>query len=79
MSWVIHNGLGYTHSGGPGCSSELAAFYENGPYQVNENLTVKANAYGWDNAGSIIYVDQVCHDAQTICYRRNATVDWLSW
>ena len=74
---MVHNGLGDMLSGGPGCSSELAAFYENGPYQVNENLTVRANAYGWDNAGSIIYVDQVCLDAQIICCKRNVTVDWL--
>lgn len=45
--------------GGPGCSSELAVFYENGPFQINENLTLRENPYGWDKAGSIIYVDQV--------------------
>lgn len=46
-------------AGGPGCSSELAVFYENGPYNIKEDLTLTPNPYGWDAAGSIIYVDQV--------------------
>lgn len=45
-------------TGGPGCSSELAVFYENGPYHIKEDLTLVPNPYGWDAAGSIIYVDQ---------------------
>ena len=35
-------------SGGPGCSSELALFYENGPFHITENLTLEWNDYGWD-------------------------------
>ncbi len=46
-------------TGGPGCSSELAVFYENGPYHIRKDLTLVPNPYGWDAAGSIIYVDQV--------------------
>jgi carboxypeptidase C (cathepsin A) len=34
-------------------------FYENGPYHIKEDLTLTPNPYGWDAAGSIIYVDQV--------------------
>lgn len=49
-------------AGGPGCSSELAVFYENGPYNIKEDLTLTPNPYGWDAAGSIIYVDQVAID-----------------
>eukprot|EP00250_Pteridium_aquilinum_P018668 c24158_g2_i1 orf=1714-3408(+) len=45
-------------SGGPGCSSELALFYENGPFQITDNLTLTWNEHGWDRASSIIFVDQ---------------------
>lgn len=45
-------------TGGPGCSSELAVFYENGPFHIKKDLTLTPNPYGWDNAGSIIFVDQ---------------------
>lgn len=54
-------------TGGPGCSSELAVFYENGPYHIKEDLTLVPNPYGWDAAGSIIYVDQVCHNSWGSC------------
>ncbi|KAK2424860.1 serine carboxypeptidase [Trifolium repens] len=48
-------------TGGPGCSSELALFYENGPFQFskdNNNLSLVWNEYGWDAASNIIFVDQ---------------------
>ena len=48
-------------AGGPGCSSELAVFYENGPYHIKKDLTLTPNPFGWDAAGSIIFVDQVGH------------------
>lgn len=35
-------------TGGPGCSSELAMFYENGPFQIANNLSLVWNEYGWD-------------------------------
>lgn len=45
-------------SGGPGCSSELALFYENGPFQITDNLTLVWNKHGWDKVSNIIFVDQ---------------------
>jgi carboxypeptidase C (cathepsin A) len=39
-------------SGGPGCSSELALFYENGPFHITENLTLEWNEHGWDSVRS---------------------------
>eukprot|EP00892_Ulva_mutabilis_P009381 jgi/Ulvmu1/6815/UM031_0019.1 len=45
-------------TGGPGCSSELAVFYENGPFKINDNLTLKDNPDGWDVSHNLIYVDQ---------------------
>lgn len=35
-------------TGGPGCSSELAVFYENGPFKITKNLSLAWNEYGWD-------------------------------
>lgn len=35
-------------TGGPGCSGQLALFYENGPFHITGNLTLTWNDYGWD-------------------------------
>ncbi|KAM0938820.1 putative carboxypeptidase C [Dioscorea sansibarensis] len=45
-------------TGGPGCSSELAVFYENGPFTIADNMTLVWNDFGWDKASNLIYVDQ---------------------
>ncbi|KAG9445144.1 hypothetical protein H6P81_016484 [Aristolochia fimbriata] len=45
-------------TGGPGCSSELALFYENGPFTITDNLTLAWNDFGWDKASNLLYVDQ---------------------
>ncbi|KAF7121265.1 hypothetical protein RHSIM_Rhsim13G0099800 [Rhododendron simsii] len=45
-------------TGGPGCSSELALFYENGPFHIAKNLSLLWNEFGWDQASNLIYVDQ---------------------
>ncbi|KAK1398361.1 Carboxypeptidase [Heracleum sosnowskyi] len=45
-------------TGGPGCSSSFALFYENGPFHITENMSLSWNAFGWDKVSNIIYVDQ---------------------
>ncbi|GMI25104.1 hypothetical protein TrRE_jg3542, partial [Triparma retinervis] len=45
-------------SGGPGCSSQLALFGENGPYVVEDDLTLKLNQQSWNNNATVIWVDQ---------------------
>ncbi|VFQ77808.1 unnamed protein product [Cuscuta campestris] len=45
-------------SGGPGCSSALALFYENGPFQIAKNMSLVWNYYGWDKVSNIIFIDQ---------------------
>ena len=40
--------------GGPGCSSELAVFYENGPFTIANNLSLLWNDYGWDKVFIIL-------------------------
>ncbi|KAG6761989.1 hypothetical protein POTOM_032469 [Populus tomentosa] len=45
--------------GGPGCSCPLALFHENGPFHIENNLSLSWNYYGWDKASNIIFVDQI--------------------
>uniref|UniRef100_A0A0A9B374 Carboxypeptidase n=1 Tax=Arundo donax TaxID=35708 RepID=A0A0A9B374_ARUDO len=45
-------------TGGPGCSSELAVFYENGPFTIANNMSLVLNKFGWDTISNIIFVDQ---------------------
>jgi len=46
-------------TGGPGCSSEVALFGENGPCTVNEDGTAtKTNPYSWNSNASLLYIDQ---------------------
>ncbi|KAK6926716.1 Peptidase S10, serine carboxypeptidase [Dillenia turbinata] len=45
-------------TGGPGCGSEIALFYENGPFHLTSNLSLVWNDYGWDKISNIIFVDQ---------------------
>ncbi|QCE07900.1 serine carboxypeptidase-like [Vigna unguiculata] len=45
-------------TGGPGCSSELALFYENGPFKIANNMSLLWNDYGWDKVSNLLYVDQ---------------------
>jgi len=45
-------------TGGPGCASEVALFYENGPYQFNEDGTLKQNPNSWNNISNLLFVDQ---------------------
>ena len=47
-------------TGGPGCASELASFYENGPYaltRANGKLGLTTRASAWTDAGHVLYVD----------------------
>jgi len=45
-------------TGGPGCSSELALFFENGPFTVLPNLTLSENPYSWNKFANLLYIDQ---------------------
>ncbi|KAI3722055.1 hypothetical protein L2E82_33079 [Cichorium intybus] len=45
-------------TGGPGCSSAVALFFENGPFHLNNNLSLVWNDYGWDKVSNMIYIDQ---------------------
>jgi len=45
-------------TGGPGCSSMVALFFENGPYTINSNLSLSINPYSWNQIANIMFVDQ---------------------
>ncbi len=44
-------------TGGPGCSSELAIFYENGPMKLVDGKPVK-NDFSWNNKANLLFIDQ---------------------
>lgn len=45
-------------TGGPGCASELAVFFENGPFNINDDLSLRKNDFSWNNKANVLYVDQ---------------------
>jgi len=44
-------------TGGPGCSSELAIFYENGPFKIIDDK-VTTNPHAWNENANLLYIDQ---------------------
>ncbi len=45
-------------TGGPGCSSLLAMFYENGPYHIENDLSLTLNPYSWNSNATVLWIDQ---------------------
>lgn len=45
-------------TGGPGCSSELAIFYEQGPYRLDKAGDITINEHSWNSIANVLFVDQ---------------------
>jgi len=45
-------------TGGPGCSSEVAVFFENGAFKINpEDLSLSSWEYSWNAVSNIAFID----------------------
>jgi cathepsin A (carboxypeptidase C) len=44
--------------GGPGMTSLHSVFFQNGPYRINPDLTLRKNDYSFTNIAEVLYVDQ---------------------
>jgi serine carboxypeptidase-like clade II len=44
-------------TGGPGCSSLMALFQENGPFAVNSPGVVTANAWSWNRRANVLWIE----------------------
>jgi cathepsin A (carboxypeptidase C) len=44
-------------TGGPGCASEVALFYENGPFGFNTDGTLRSNPHSWNEISNLLFVD----------------------
>ena len=40
-------------------SRPVCVIAENGPFRINDDLTLDANKFGWDQTHNMIFVDQV--------------------
>lgn len=44
--------------GGPGCSSMMGLFFENGPFRLINSTFVNQNPYSWNRKANLLYIDQ---------------------
>jgi len=45
-------------TGGPGCASEIALFFENGPYKfLDDKKSLTQNPHSWNSNANLLYVD----------------------
>ena len=36
----------------------MALFHENGPFKIQEDLSLKKNKYSWSKSSNLVFVDQ---------------------
>ncbi|KAJ3029205.1 UNVERIFIED_CONTAM: hypothetical protein HDU68_012793 [Siphonaria sp. JEL0065] len=55
---AAHNNLVIWLNGGPGCSSLLGSWIENGPINFKADGSLAANPYSWHKQANVLYVEQ---------------------
>ncbi|KAL4770918.1 alpha/beta-hydrolase [Aspergillus nidulans var. acristatus] len=62
-------------NGGPGASSMVGLFAENGPCYVNPNLTTRENTWSWNRDYNVLYLDQPVQTGFSYDILTNGTLD----
>lgn len=57
-NWPPNDPLVIWLNGGPGSSSMVGMFAENGPYKINDDLTLRDNPYSWHKVANLLVVEQ---------------------
>ena len=57
-------------NGGPGCSSMDGFFLENGPFKVQEDMSIKVHPHSWHHVANVLYIDQPVGTGFTFTGRR---------
>lgn len=57
---VENDPIAFWTNGGPGCSGLLGFLTEQGPFRVNEDLTLKMNEYAWNTVANMVFIESPC-------------------
>lgn len=52
--------ISFWTNGGPGCSGLLGALMENGPFRVQEDMTLALDKYSWNTVSNMVFIESPC-------------------
>jgi len=64
-------------NGGPGSSSFLGLFAENGPYKIQDDLTLRDNPWSWNRRASYLMIDQPAGTGLSFVEKRDDKACWV--